>query len=221
MSKPRFKSTESANNSASDPIEAVAVDSALKMFRDMLLEEYTRRIADGGDPDSVKEALAKQGVRFEMLFKGIPKNAKLLEDRVGKELAYITNNYYNLFASYRKLSATLDVLYAYSNINEGMQYKDDARRYLEPLEKLAPGEIYDEQASLRKQAMDVLKGIIEGAPIVDIRDKSDDEINAASVLSTIARKELEELKRHIGIITGYIDTYKRILEMTLRELDHS
>ena len=222
MSKLR-KSTGSADTSASEPIEAVMVDSALGMFRDMLLEEYTRRIADGGNSSSVKSTLASHGIRFEVLFKSspqnsLPRNPKLLDDRINNELSYITNNYYDLFASYRRLSATLDVLYAYSDADASVQYKNEAKKYLEALSKLTPGKIYDEQVSLQKQAIGILRGIIDGALIAGFMKNGDDEINDARALSIVAFREMEELKRDIDIITGYIDTYKSILEMTLHEL---
>ena len=221
MAKSERKSTGIGNIKSHDPIEAAAIDSALNMFRNMLLDEYTRRFKAGDKPEGIKAVLSRAGIRFEVLFKDMPKDTELLVDRVNNELSYISRNYYELFALYKELSATLNIVYTYSGASSSAQYKDKARTYLDAISGLTPDKLYDEQIDLQRAAIDVLKSVNDGPNIIRIGRRDEKELDTRNVLLNISLIELDRLEQELSLTTGYIDTYKEILAKTLTALNLS
>ncbi len=201
-----------------DIIGPMEIDMALGMFRDMLLKEYTGQIIAGKDPNSARKMLASPG-SLSVLFKGAAGNTDMLIDKMSRELKYVTNDYYDLYVSYARLSGVLNVLYEYSDAGTSYGYRGKAKAYLEKVSKLAPDDDYDEQKSLRDIAMAVLKWIADGVPITMPRENDRNiTIDAPQVLSNIAMEELGRLESDIKVLTGYIGTYSEILKGTIRTL---
>ncbi|MCL4390743.1 hypothetical protein M1578_00875 [Candidatus Marsarchaeota archaeon] len=221
MAKSERKSNGIGTTKSHDPIEVVAIDSALNMFRDMLLDEYTRRFKAGDKPGEIKAVLSRTGIRFEVLFKDMPKDKELLVDRVNNELSYISRNYYELFALYKELSATLNIVYTYSGPISGEQYKDKARKYLDAISGLKPDKQYDEQMGLQRAAIDALKSVNDCPDIIRIGRRDEKELDTRNVLLNISLIELDRLEQELSLTTGYIDTYKEILTKTLTALNLS
>ena len=219
MARSEHKSAGIGNMKNHDPIEAVAVDSALNMFRNMLLDEYTRRFEAGDKPEDIKAVLSRAGIRFEVLFKDVPKDTELLVDRVNNELSYISRNYYELFALYKELSATLNLVHTYSKADSSALYKDKAQRYIIALSGLTPDKRYDEQMDLRRAAIGSLKSVKDSPYIIRMGRRDEKEVDTRSVLLSIALVELDRLEKELGLTAGYIDTYKEILTKTLTALN--
>jgi len=215
---PKPKSEAHTNNDMSNSLEKFAVDTALGMFRNMLLDEYTRRFDAGDSPDQINNVLAAKGIRFEILLKNAPKDTELLVDGVKKEIMYMKNNYYDIFASYRELSSVLTVLYTYSDVSSSTTYVRLAMKHLDALSKRVPDSFYDEQANLRNAAIDAMRHIVDGVFITRHRRKDDRELDTRKVLLNIASIEFERLEHEVEVLSGYIDTYVGILEKTLGEL---
>lgn len=204
-----------------DQTEAVAIDMALNMFREMILDEYTYRLNAGNMHEDIKASLAGLGILFEMLSKKAPDNKKLLIDRVSNELSYISNNYYELFALYKELSATLNVVCTYSDVSSSALYKSKAQAYIDAISELAPGKKYDEQAGLQGAAISIMKSAKDSPNIARIGRKDKKELDTQRVLLNIALIELDRLEKELRLTTGFIDTYAEILAKTLDALNLS
>ncbi|MGC8537657.1 MAG: hypothetical protein ACP5MZ_01575 [Candidatus Micrarchaeia archaeon] len=204
-----------------DPIEGVAIDAALNTFRNMLFDEYERRFKTGEGSENIRAALSSTGVRFEVHFKGISNDTGLLINRIKKELSYIASSYYELFATYKELAVTMNTVFTYSDIDNSVQYRRKAEKYIKSLSELSPGRGYDEQEKLRSTAINILKSIVESPDIVRVGRRDNKELDTRKVMLNIALVELKRLESEAELVSGYIDTYKEILDKTLNMLNLS